>query len=128
MHIRPNTLCGSLKTPSWATPSPGRSGSFPGQAIVRIERVHSAKRELDSPPRRRRTTPLSEVSAAKHDLHQNGVVCDLPPLYFDFRVRQRLHQLLVKQTNSVSAFLVFIPRLVIVPAESPKVRRTPLRS
>jgi hypothetical protein len=37
---------------------------FLGQTVVRVEGVHTAKRELDSLSRRRKTTPTAEVSTA----------------------------------------------------------------
>ena len=57
---------------------------FPGQTIIGVERVHPAKRNLDSSPCRRKTTPLPEVRAANHDFEENGVVCDMPALYLNF--------------------------------------------
>jgi hypothetical protein len=45
---------------------------------------------------------------------KNRVVCDMPALYLDFQVGQRLHQLFVKQADSVPALIVFAPRLIIV--------------
>jgi hypothetical protein len=48
------------------------------------------------------------------DFKKNRVVCDMPALYLDFQVGQRLHQLFVKQADSVPALIVFAPRLIIV--------------
>src|ERR1035437_1856688 len=69
---------------------------FSSQTIFGVERVHPAKRDLDSSSGRRKPAPLSEMRAANYDLDQNGVVCDMPALHVDFQVRQRLHKLLVK--------------------------------
>ena len=87
---------------------------FTGQTIVGIKRVHAAKRELDSPPRRRKAAPAAEVCAANHDFNENGLLCHMPALDRDLEVRQRLHELLVKQTDTVPARIVFAPRLIIV--------------
>jgi hypothetical protein len=54
------------------------------------------------------------VRAANHDFDEDGVVCDMAALYVDLQVRQRRHQLLVKQADPVPALIVFAPRLVIV--------------
>ncbi len=85
-----------------------------GQTIVGVKCVHAAKRELESSPRRRKATPGAEVCAANHYLNDNGVLCHVPALDRDLEVRQRLHQLLVKQTDSVPARIVFAPGLIIV--------------
>jgi hypothetical protein len=85
-----------------------------GQTVIGVKRVHTTKRELDSSPRRRETTPSAEVRTANHDFNQNGVVCDMSALHLDFQVRQRLHQLLVKLADSIPAFVVFSPWLIIV--------------
>src|SRR5438445_7629623 len=69
---------------------------FSGQAIIGVERVHAAKRDLDWPPGGRQTAPLSEVGAANHDFDEDRVIRDMTALYFNLQVRQRLHQLLVK--------------------------------
>jgi hypothetical protein len=57
---------------------------FPGQTVIGIERVDTAKRELDSLPCRRKTTPAAEMSPAYHDFNKNGVVCDMSALDLDF--------------------------------------------
>ncbi len=87
---------------------------FTGQTIVAVKRVNAAKREFDSPPGGRKATPVAEVCSANHDFNENGVLCDMPALDRDLEVGQRLHQLLVKQTDSFRARVVFAPRLVIV--------------
>src|ERR1700722_9273985 len=87
---------------------------FSGQTILGVERVHPAKRELDSSPGRRKAAPLPEVRTANHDFDKNRIVCDMPALYADFQVRQCSHQLLIKPAHPVSALIVFTPRLVIV--------------
>jgi hypothetical protein len=66
------------------------------------------------PPGRRKTTPPAEVRTPDLDLNQNGVVCDMSLPYLDFYVGQRPHQLLVEQTDSVSAAAVVAPGLIIV--------------
>lgn len=38
---------------------------FTGQTIVSLERIHTAKRELDSPPCCRKTSPATEVRTAE---------------------------------------------------------------
>ena len=87
---------------------------FTGQTIVGVKGVHAAKRELDSSPRRWKTTPAAEVCAANHDFNENGVLCRMSALDRDLEVRQCPHQLLVKQTDSVPTRIVFAPRLIIV--------------
>jgi len=37
-------------------------------------------------------------------------------LDFNLQVRQRLHQLLVKRPDAVAAYVVFFPRLIVVPS------------
>ena len=88
--------------------------SLTGQTIVGVKRVHAAKRELDSPPRRRKSAPAAEVCAANHDFNKNGVLSHMPALDRYLQVRQRPHELLVKPADSVPARIVFAPRLVIV--------------
>ena len=51
---------------------------------------------------------------ANHDFQENGIVGDMPALYFDFQIRQRRHQLLVKLADSVRALMVFAPRFIVV--------------
>ena len=84
------------------------------QAIIGVEGVNTAKRELDAPPSRRKTTPSAEVRAANDDLNQDGVVRDMAALHLDFQVRQRLHELLIKLTDASSTLVVFTPRLILV--------------
>jgi hypothetical protein len=88
---------------------------FSGKTVIGVECVHAAERELDSPPGRRKTTPPAEVRTANHDFNQDRVLCDVPALYIDFQVGQRLHQLFVKEADSVPALIVFAPGLIIVP-------------
>ena len=88
---------------------------FSGQTIIAVERIHAAKRDLDSSSCRRKTTPLPEMRTANQNFHDNGVVRDMPALYIDFQVRESLHELLVKQTNPVAALIVFAPSLIVVP-------------
>ncbi len=38
----------------------------------------------------------------------------MPALYVNLQVRQRLHDLLVKQTNPVAAFVVFAPSFIVI--------------
>ena len=57
---------------------------FPGQTIIDVERVHTAKRELDSSPGRRKTTPPAEVRTANHDFNENCVLCNMLVVYLDF--------------------------------------------
>ena len=64
---------------------------FPGKTVIVVEGVHTAERELDSSPRRRKTTPSAEVRTPNHDFNENGVVRDMLALDFDLQVRQRLH-------------------------------------
>ena len=64
---------------------------FSGQAVIAVERVNPAKRKVDSSPRRRKTTPPAKLRTANHNFNNNGIVRDMPVLYFDFQVRQRLH-------------------------------------
>jgi hypothetical protein len=56
---------------------------FPGRAVIGVERVHTAKRELNSTPRRRKATPSAEVRTANYDFNENSVVCDMSALYLD---------------------------------------------
>jgi hypothetical protein len=88
--------------------------SFTGQTVVGFECVHAAKWELDSSSRRRKAAPTTEVCATNHDFHKNGILSQMPALHVDLDVRQRLHQLLVKLTDSVGACIVFVPGLIIV--------------
>ena len=88
---------------------------FSSQTVIRVEGVHAAERELDSSPRRRKTTPPAEMCTANHDFNQNRGVRDMSALYLDFQVRQRLHELLVKQADSIPPLIVFAPGLIIVP-------------
>ena len=88
---------------------------FPSQAILGIERIDAAKRKLDSPPGRRKTAPFSQLRTANHDFKHNSIVGDMPALYFDFQVRQRPHQLPVKQPHAVATLIMFTPRLIVVP-------------
>jgi hypothetical protein len=55
------------------------------------------------------------VGTANHDFSEDCVVSDMLTLHLDFQVRHRRHELLVKPADSVSALVVFAPRLVIVP-------------
>ncbi len=88
---------------------------FSRQAVLSIERVHAAKRELDASSRRRKTTPPAEMRTVNHNFNQDGVVCDMPALYLNFQVRQRLHELLVKLADPGPTLKVFAPRFVVVP-------------
>jgi hypothetical protein len=88
--------------------------SFPGKTIIGTERIDSAKRDFDSPPCRRQATPFPQLRSANHDFKQNCVRCDVPAYYLDLQVRQRFHQLLIKLANSINAFIVFAPRLVVI--------------
>jgi hypothetical protein len=90
------------------------------QTVILVERVDAAKRELDSASRGRKTTPPAEVSTAYQDFNENGVLCDMLALYLDFQVRQRFHKLLVEHANTAPAFVVFAPRLIIVPCSLAK--------
>jgi len=88
---------------------------FSRQAVIGIERVHAAKRELDPSSRRRKTTPPAEMRTVNHNLNQDGVVCYMPALYLNFQIRQRLHELLIKLADPAPALKVFAPRFVVVP-------------
>jgi len=57
---------------------------FSGKTVVCVERVDTAERELHSPPRRRKTTPPSEVRTANYDFNENCVVCDMSAPNLDF--------------------------------------------
>jgi hypothetical protein len=57
---------------------------FPGQTVIEVERVHTAKREFYSSSGGRKTTPPAEVGTAYHGFNENGVVCDMSALYLDF--------------------------------------------
>ncbi len=87
---------------------------FPGQTVFGVERIDAAEWELDSSARRRKTPPAAEMRTANHDLHENGVICNMPSLYINFQIRERLHELLVKQADSVPALMVFAPSFIIV--------------
>jgi hypothetical protein len=87
---------------------------FSSETVLGIERVHTAKWELDSSPRRRKTPPPAEVRTANHNFNHDCVVCDVSALYFDFEVRQRLHELLIKPADPAPALEVFAPRRVVV--------------
>src|SRR6266550_8938443 len=87
---------------------------FPGQTVFGVERIDAAERELDSSARRQKTSPAAEMRTANHDLHENGVICNMPSLYINFQIRERLHELLVKQADSVPALMVFAPSFIIV--------------
>jgi hypothetical protein len=87
---------------------------FAGQTVIGVECVHPAKRTLDPPPRRRKTTPAAEVGAANHDFNEYRVVRHMPALHFDFKIRQSLHELLIKLADSVRPFVVVAPRLVVI--------------
>jgi hypothetical protein len=54
------------------------------------------------------------VRTANHDLNKNGVVRDMSALHLDCKVRQRLHELLVKLADSTPALIVFSPWLIVV--------------
>jgi hypothetical protein len=88
---------------------------FTDQTIIGIKRIHTAKRELNSPPRRRQATPGTQMRAANDDLNQNGVLRLVPVLHRDLQVGKSLHKLLIKQAHSAPARIVFIPRLIVVP-------------
>jgi hypothetical protein len=88
---------------------------FSCQTVILVKSVDAAKRELDSASSRRKTTPPAEVSAAYQDFNQNGLLRDMLALYLDFQVRERFHELLVEHPNTVPSFVVFTPRLIIVP-------------
>jgi hypothetical protein len=51
---------------------------FPGKTIIVVEGVYTAERELNSLPRRRKTTPPAEVRTPNHDFNENGVVREVP--------------------------------------------------
>jgi hypothetical protein len=87
-----------------------------GQTVIGVEGVYAAEWERNSPPCRRKTTPRAEVRTADHDFNKNGVVRYMSSLYVDFQVRKRLHQLLIEQTDSLSALVVFVPGLIVVPS------------
>jgi hypothetical protein len=87
---------------------------FSGQPIICVKRVHTAKWNFNPSPCRRKATPRAEVRTVNYDFNQNGIVCDMSVLYLYLYVRQRPHQLFVKQADSIRAFIVFAPCLVIV--------------
>jgi hypothetical protein len=88
--------------------------SFPGQAVVGVERVHATKRELDSFPCRGKAAPVAQMRATNHHFQQNGIVSNVLALNLDLQVRQRLHQLLIKLADSGNALVVFAPCFVVV--------------
>ena len=53
------------------------------QTMVSLERIHTAKREQDSAPCCRKTSPATEVRTANDDFNQNSVVRYMPALYLD---------------------------------------------
>jgi hypothetical protein len=53
---------------------------FPGEAIIGVEGVNPAERELESPPGRRKATPAAKMGTADDDFNQNRVVGDMPVL------------------------------------------------
>src|SRR5580698_5096213 len=87
---------------------------FSGQTILGVERVHPAKRELDSSPGRRKAAPFPEVRTANHDFNKNRIVCDMPALYADFLVRQCSRQLLINPAYPFSTLKVSPNSLVIL--------------
>jgi hypothetical protein len=54
------------------------------QTIIGVKRIDTAKRELDSSPCRRKTTPGAEVRTANDDFNENGVICEVSVLHLDF--------------------------------------------
>jgi hypothetical protein len=85
-----------------------------GEAIAGVERVNTAKRELDPSSGRREAAPGAEMGPANHDFHENGVPGDVAPLNVDDEIGQRLHELSVKSSDAVPALVVFIPRLIVI--------------
>jgi hypothetical protein len=87
---------------------------FAGQAVVRVESVDAAQGELDAATGRRETAPSASMRAANHYFYQDGVVGDVTALDVDFEVWKGVHELLVELADSVAAFVVLVPGLVVV--------------
>jgi hypothetical protein len=56
---------------------------FPARRSSTSNVYTPAKRELDSSPGRRKTTPPAEVRTANHDFNENCVLCNMLALYLD---------------------------------------------
>lgn len=87
---------------------------LPGQPVLSVKGIHAAQRKLHAPARRRKAAPLAAVRASDDHLHQDCIVRDVTMPYVNFEVGQCAHQLRVKCADTIAAFEVSIPGLVVV--------------
>jgi len=88
--------------------------SFAGQTVIGVECVYTAERELDSPPRRRKTTPPAEMRATNRDFNEDCVFCDNVGAAPRF-LSQAMASLAARKTaGHCSGLMAFLPRLIIV--------------
>ena len=87
---------------------------FPRQAVIAIEGINTAERNLDPPSGGRKAAPRSQMRPANQDLHENRVIRYMSPLHINHKIRQSRYELLVKRPDAVPSLIVFSPRLVVV--------------
>jgi hypothetical protein len=87
---------------------------FPGQTVFGVEGVHTAQRELDSPPCRGQPAPISKMRPADNYLNQNGLLRHMLAFYVDLQVGERLHQLCVEKPHAIAILVMFVPRFIVV--------------
>src|SRR5512132_1107491 len=85
------------------------------QAVIDVERIHRAKRELHPSARRWQAAPRAEVRTPNRDLQHQALGSRVPVLHLYCQIGQRTHELAVVRPHSVAASAVIPPRLVIVP-------------
>ena len=67
--------------------SPVVINSLPGQTVIRVERVHAAKRKFNSSSRGWQTSPWAEMRSPNYNFYQNSLIGDMLPLHLDHEIR-----------------------------------------
>ncbi len=84
------------------------------QTVISTEGVHATKRNLYAPSRCGKTSPRPQLRAADDYLEYDCLGGDVPAHDLNVQVRQSGHKLRIELAHLFTAFVMLIPRFIIV--------------
>jgi hypothetical protein len=88
---------------------------FSGELPLFVEREYAAERKFNPTTGRRQPPPGSELSAADFDFKCNSLLCREAAHDLDMEIRKGAEKAAVIPANRVSPFMMFAPRLIVIP-------------
>src|SRR5262249_26229453 len=85
-----------------------------GQAIVSVEGVNTAERNLDSPSGCGQSSPVAEVRPANNYFDYDGIIADMRVFHLNNQIWQRRHQLRIETADAGNALVVLFPSFVYI--------------